>query len=225
MTNTGSRAKPRRLAVFDLDGTLSRADTFGPFVLGLLRRHPARVLRVPLLLLPVIGYVLRLMDRGGLKGAILHVLFAGLSRAEVGQFARQYAQTVVPDRLFPAALAALRKHLADQDHVVLLSASPDLYVPDIGAALGVDETICTQVRWNGEQLDGRLAGLNRRDQEKLRVLEGLKQQHPGLSAIAYGNSRADLPHMFRCEQAVYVNAAPALGRELGERGVQCVNWR
>ena len=211
--------------MFDLDGTLSRADTFGPFVIGLLRRHPARALRVPLLLIPLLRYALRLTDRGGLKGAVLHLLFADLERVALDQWATRYAQEVVPGRLFPDALAALRKHLADQDYVVLLSASPDLYVPHIGAALGVNETICTEVRWNADRLDGRLAGPNRRDEEKLRVLEGLRQRHPGLSAIAYGNSRADLPHMFRAEEAVYVNAASALRQELAGRGLRCVNWQ
>jgi phosphatidylglycerophosphatase C len=224
-TDTGNQPASRRLAVFDLDGTLSRADTFGPFVLGLLRRHPARALRLPLLLIPVMGFVLRLVDRGTLKGSVLRLLFGGLPRGAVNAWAAEYAALAVPAHLFPEALAALRNHLAQRDYVVLLSASPDLYVPRIGAALGVNETICTMVRWNGEHLDGRLAGPNRRDQEKLRVLEGLKQQHAGLSVIAYGNSGADLPHMFRCDEAVYVNAPPALARELAQRGLKCVNWR
>ena len=222
---TAGQAVPRRLAVFDLDGTLSRADTFGPFVLGLLRRHPLRALRLPLLIVPCIGYGLRLVSRGGLKGAVMHLLFGGLPREAVDAWAAQYASLVVPDRMFAEAVAALRNHLASGDQVVLLSASPDLYVPHIGAALGVNQTVCTEVRWKDQRLDGRLAGPNRRDQEKLRVLERLKQQHAGLSVIAYGNSGADLPHMFRCEQAVYVNPSPSLARELAQRGLTCVYWR
>src|SRR5690348_16776532 len=223
--STAGQAVARRLAVFDLDGTLSRADTFGPFVLGLLRRHPARALRLPLLVFPCLGLVARLVSRGGLKGAVMHLLFGGLSREAVNAWAALYASMVVPERLFAEALAALRNHLDSGDHVVLLSASPDLYVPHIGAMLGVSQTICSEVRWNGQRLDGRLAGPNRRDQEKLRVLEQLRQQHPDLSVIAYGNSDADLPHMFRCEQAVYVNPSPSLARELAQRGLRCVYWR
>lgn len=223
--NTAGQAAPRRLAVFDLDGTLSRADTFGPFVLGMLRRHPLRALRLPLLIFPSLGYALRLVSRGGLKGAVMHVLFGGLPREAVDAWAALYASLVVPDRLFAEALAALRNHIASGDHVVLLSASPDLYVPHIGGMLGVRETICSEVRWKGQRLDGRLAGPNRRDQEKLRVLEHLRQQHPHLSVIAYGNSKADLPHMFRCEQAVYVNPSAALAQELAQRGFTCVQWR
>jgi phosphatidylglycerophosphatase C len=216
---------PRRLAIFDLDGTLSRHDTYFPFVLGLLLRHPLRWPRIALLLIPALGYLLRRVDRGGLKGAILHCLFRNLARETIDAWARQYAAKVVPARLFAEAVAALRDHLAGGDHVVVLSASPDLFVPEIARLLGAHEVICTEVRWTGDRLDGRLAGPNRRDHEKARVLENLRVRMPELPVIAYGNSTADLIHMERCEQAVYVNASPALAARLTGQGMRCVQWR
>jgi phosphatidylglycerophosphatase C len=215
----------RRLAVFDLDGTLTRADSFGPFVLGLLRRHPSRQLRVPLLVVPAVGYMLRMIGRGELKAALLRLLFGNLSRTDLDDFAATYARQVLERHMFPEAVATLRAHLAAGDHVVLLSASPDLYVPRIGALLGAHETHCTRIRWNGDLLDGHLEGLNRRDEEKLRVLEQLRVAHPGLPVIAYGNSPPDLVHMRHCEQAVYVNAEPGLARQLTAEGMRCVHWR
>jgi phosphoserine phosphatase len=115
--------------------------------------------------------------------------------------------------------------VADGDHVVLLSASPDLYVPRIGALLGAHETHCTRIRWEGDRLDGRLEGVNRRDEEKLRVIGQLRAAHPGLPVIAYGNSTPDLVHMHHCEQAVYVNADQELARRLTAAGMRCVSWR
>lgn len=215
----------RRLAVFDLDGTLSRHDTFFPFVLGLLRQHPGRWPRVALLWIPAVGYFLRVLDRGALKGAILRCLFGGMPRSIVSAFARQYAARVVPAELFAEAVAAFRLHLTSGDHVVVLSASPDLYVPDIARELGAHEVICTEIRWNGDLLDGRLASPNRRDHEKARVLETLRLRMPDLPVIAYGNSRVDLIHMYRCEHGVYVNADAALTAELTGRGLRCVTWR
>jgi phosphatidylglycerophosphatase C len=215
----------RRLALFDLDGTLTRSDTFFPFVLGLLFRHPSRWPRVALLLIPASGYLLRRLDRGGLKGAILHCLFAGMPRAVINERARRYAAAVVPARLFAAALEVFREHLAAGDHVVVLSASPDLFVPEIARAIGAHEVICSEVRWNGDLLDGRLAGPNRRDHEKARVLQQLRARLPGLPVIAYGNSGADLIHMFECEQGVFVNPGAALAGKLAARGLRVVRWQ
>ncbi len=126
----------QRLAVFDLDGTLTRSDTFVAFTFGLLSRKPVRLLRAPMLLIPLLAFALRIQDRGAVKGAILHTLFSGLGRIEVHAWARQFAHTAVADRMFPEALAALRAHVSAGDYTVLMSASPDLYVPLIAQALG-----------------------------------------------------------------------------------------
>jgi phosphatidylglycerophosphatase C len=216
---------PRRLALFDLDGTLSRHDTFVPYVLLLLARRPGRWIRLPLLLLPLAGYLLRRLDRGELKGAVLRLLFAGLPRRVIDAWSERFADGSVPGRMFAEGLAAIRSHLASGDHVVLLSASPDLYVPLIARRLGAHEVHCTAIRWQGERLDGRLAGPNRRDHEKSRVLDALRAAHPGLPVIAYGNSGADLIHMRRCEEAVYINAAGNLAERLEADGIRCRRWR
>jgi phosphatidylglycerophosphatase C len=215
----------RRLVIFDLDGTLSRHDTYFPFVLGLLRRHPARWPRIALLALPAIAYLLGRLDRGGLKGAILYCLFHDLPRQSIDAWAAHYATLVVPARMFAEGVATFRAHLAAGDHVVLMSASPDLFVPGIARLLGADEVVCTPIRWNGDHLDGGLAGPNCRDHEKSRVLDALRVRMPGLPVIAYGNSPADLIHMQRCEQAVYVNASPVRAERLTRQGVRCVIWR
>ena len=214
-----------RLAVFDLDGTLTRRDTFLPFIGGLLARNPLRWVRVPLLLLPSLAYALRIIGRGELKGAVLRVLFAGLPRPIIHAWAQEFARGAIARRMFAEGLAAFRSHLAAGDHAVLMSASPDLYVPLIAAALGSKECICTPVRWNGERLDGRLAGPNCRGEEKARILERLRQQYPGWSVIGYGNSGADLAHLVRCDEAVYVNASRRLRSRLERLGLRLVEWQ
>lgn len=217
-------APARRLALFDLDGTLTRRDTFVPFVFGLLLRRPARWPRLPLLLAPLCAYLLKRLDRGGLKGAILHGLFAGLSHEAVASWSARFAAASMARRMHADGVRTLREHLTSGDHVVVLSASPDLYVPLLARQLGAHEAHCTAIRWNGPHLDGRLAGPNRRDEEKARVLEALRAAHPGLAVIAYGNSTADLAHMRRCEEAVYVNASRALQASLIAEGIRCVRW-
>jgi phosphatidylglycerophosphatase C len=212
----------RRLALFDLDGTLSRHDTFGPFVLGLLLRHPLRLVRVPLLLVPLATFLLR-RDRGALKGSVVHVLFAGLSRVSVNAWATVFAERAHSTLMFGDSVRALQAHIAAGDYTVVLSASPDLYVPAIADVLGVNEVICTELRWEGDVLDGRLLSANRRGQEKSSVLADLRARHPGLPVIAYGNSEPDLDHLRRCEEAVYVNATART--DTLPPTIRVVHWR
>jgi hypothetical protein len=71
------------LAVFDLDGTITRRDTFGPFLWGFLWRRPWRLPRV-LLALPGAARYLFNRDRGAFKGAVIHALLGGAQAWSAG---------------------------------------------------------------------------------------------------------------------------------------------
>ena len=96
-------------------------------------------------MLPVLlAYAVGLIDRGGLKSAFIRSRWAAAARKTLERWtatvrrpsarARRLSQTRWRD---PGSTRAMG------DHLVLLSASTDLYVPAIGAALGFDEVICT----------------------------------------------------------------------------------
>ncbi len=219
-----SQVSVRRLAIFDLDGTLTRRDTFVQFASGLLLRHPGRWWRLPLLLWPVLLFVLGSLDRGRLKGDVIKTLFRGLSRQQINRWSEQFSANVIERHLYSQARAAFAEHLAAGDEVVLLSASPDLYVPLIGASLGAHLTLCTPILWRQDLLDGRLAGPNHRGAVKTEVVRALKAARPGVPAIAYGNSVSDLDHLRHCEEAVYVNASAGLRKQHAQPYMKWVRW-
>ena len=71
--------------------------------------------------------------------------------------------------------------------------------------LGFEHTLCTELEWQADRLDGRLKTENRRGEEKLRCLTSIREQYRGLPIIAYGNSSSDLDHMRQTERALLVN--------------------
>jgi phosphatidylglycerophosphatase C len=209
-SSTGDAPRGGSLAVFDLDGTITRSDTFAPFVLACLRRHPWRLPRL-LLVLPVITRFLLTWDRGALKGGLLQVTLGGLTRGELQQNAAHFVQRLLRRGLYRQALQALESHRARGAWLVLMSASPDLYVPQVGAALGFDQVICTQVRWREDgRLDGRLASTNCRGLEKQRRLSLLIERMRPERVYGYGNSRSDLPHLQLAHEAYLVNRRGSL---------------
>jgi phosphatidylglycerophosphatase C len=141
----------------------------------------------------------------------------GDSRSAIDAWADTFVQSLNPKHVFrQAALTILEAHRRSGDRLVLLSASPDLYVPRIGQLLGFDLTICTEVEWRGEHLDGALKTPNRRGAEKLRCLQWLRSQCPGYSIYAYGNSASDLVHLGSVEWPMLVNGN-FLARRQGAR--------
>ena len=211
------------LAIFDLDGTITRHDTLWPFISGYLLRHPVRWWRLPLCLAPVLRYFTSGRDRGALKGAIIHVTLGGLPRAQLEPWAASFTQRLLRTGLYAEALTCIAAHRRAQAHLVLLSASPDLYVPKIAAALGFDECICTEVRWRADgRLDGALASANRRGAEKTRCVRLLLAERQPLLVHAYGNSRADLDHLQLVSAGTYVNGRPWEVQDLPS--VRAVRW-
>ena len=212
------------LAVFDLDGTITRRDTFGPFLWGFIWRRPWRLARIPLALPAAASFVIN-RNRGAMKGAVIHALLGGARRAALERWAERFVAGLLHQGLYGEALSAIALHRTRGDRLLLMSASTDLYVPLIGRALGFDEIICTRVRWKADdRLDGRLASANCRGEEKRRCLAAVMARDAPGSVSAYGDSGADLVHMQLAQQGYLINASPRLAERRGPQ-VQLVHWR
>jgi phosphatidylglycerophosphatase C len=164
-------------------------------------------------------------DRGAVKAAAIRAVLGGCTRPEIAAWTAEFVPPLLTAGMRPDALATLEAHRRRGDLLVLLSASPDLYVPEIGRTLGFAATVCTGVEWDREQLTGCLTTANRRGAEKARVLEALRREHPGLEVVAYGNATGDLEHLALADRAMLVNGS-ARARQAAERlQIECVTWR
>jgi phosphatidylglycerophosphatase C len=216
-------AKPW-IALFDLDGTLTWRDTLLPFMLGYLRRRPHRALglwRLP----TALARYWQDRDRGMLKSSVIRMLMRNEKRSVLDAWAQNFVADLKRKQRFrPVALAVVEAHRAAGDHLVLLSASPDLYVPQIGKMLSFERTLCTEIEWQGERLDGRLKTPNRRGEEKLHCLTWLRKEYPDSPVIAYGNSASDLDHMRQADRALLVNADSAARRLAAKWNIAVSYW-
>jgi phosphatidylglycerophosphatase C len=213
------------LALFDLDGTLTRHDTLLFYLGGFLARQPERLARLALALPTLARFALGSADEGELKSASIRAALGGGTRAELEDWTARFVERLLRRGLHADALQALRAHRDAGDVLVLLSASPDLYVPAIGRALGFHETLSTGIGWHGERLGGELTTPNRRGAEKARCLTALRERYPGLPIVAYGNAASDLEHLALADRALLVNGAPLVRRRAQRLRIACQRWR
>jgi phosphatidylglycerophosphatase C len=181
------------LAVFDLDGTLVRGDCFLPFMVSYAR---ARRKYRALLTLPLhVGmYAARLTRDHVAKERVMVAVLRGESRALVAEHATKFCESWVRPRLRETVVARLREHQAAGHRVVLLSASPDVYVEPIARMLGIEEVVCTRVRSADEVWDGRLDGGNCKGEGKVAALRTyLSMDYWPSKSYGYGDSKSDLP--------------------------------
>jgi len=213
------------VALFDLDGTLTHRDTLLPFLAGYVARHPKRLPRAGRILPALFGYAFGGRDRGLLKSRAIRAVMAGDARTLIDGWAERFVSDLKPRGAFRATgLAVLEAHRSAGDRLVLLSASPDLYVPLIGRLLGFERTVCTEIRWNGDRLDGALQTPNRHGAEKVRCLEQLRVDYAHAAVTAYGNSLSDIPHLALAERALLVNGNAAARRGAARAGIPTGEW-
>lgn len=222
----GGSGPVSQLVFFDLDETITRHDTLLPYALGFLLRHRLwRVLLLPKVIPSVLQFLARRADEGRVKEAFIKATLGGAHRATLQTWTARFVPRLIAKGTFAKALERIDEHRRRGDYLVLMSASIDIYVPAIGQALGFNETICTQVRWNGDVLDGALATPNRKGAEKARCFAQACAQHPGLATVAYGNSFTDLPHLQLANRGVLVNGSAKARREAQNLAVTCVQWQ
>jgi phosphatidylglycerophosphatase C len=172
-----------------------------------------------------LSYAFAGRNRGLLKSRAIRAVMGGDARALVEAWAERFVADLHPRGAFRAAgLAVLEAHRSAGDRLVLLSASPDLYVPMIGRLLRFERTVCTEVRWEGARLDGTLRSANRRGEEKVRCLEQLREDYAHAQVTAYGNSVSDIPHLERADRALLVNGNAAARRAAARGGIPTADW-
>ena len=182
---------PRRtVAAFDFDGTLTRRDTLLPFLVQLC--GPSRVAWALASEAPVLASVaLGRGDRDAGKARLLARVLAGRPIAAVQAVVDSYAADVTARRLRPDTVTRLRWHVRNGHDVVVVSASPELYVAPIVRRLGVTTVLATGLEVDAaDRLTGRLLGANVRGPEKERRLREHLGSEP-VTLYAYGDSTGD----------------------------------
>lgn len=198
------------VAAFDFDGTLSRRDTFLPFlqrVCGAQRLYRALARSGPSLSRMAVGRA----DRDAVKDALLVRLLAGHPADELAEQGIRYAEFLRgSDRLRPDTLARARDHLDRGHRLVVVSASPSVYLEPLARALGFEAALTTRLEVDdGGRITGRMVGGNCRGPEKVARLEAwLDGASPPV--YAYGNSSGDRELLARAHVGVMVRPRVAL---------------
>lgn len=191
-----------RVAVFDLDGTLTARDTLFPFL-----RHVAGRgfwLRLPLAL-PILALMaLRMLSRQRAKEIVLSIFLRGRTRDELRLRGESFARERLPAMLRPQAKARLAWHLSRGHRCVLATASPEIYAEAWARDAGLHEVVGTRLEFDPHgRATGRIDGENCRGAEKLRRLEAALGELSRLELFGYGDSAADRPFLERCSEAHY----------------------
>jgi len=179
------------LAFFDLDGTLTKFDTFIPYCLLSLLYRPQQIFALNSLLKEFINFFRGRIERQDLKEAFLVAFLEGARRNEIDRWNKIFLHFFMPWIIRKEVLEIVRQHQQDGDRVYMVSASPDIYLEPLSRLWKLDGVICTVLEWKDGYLTGRILGRNCQGEEKARRIRTLFDESELVGSIGYGNSDGD----------------------------------
>jgi HAD superfamily hydrolase (TIGR01490 family) len=203
------------VAAFDFDGTLTEGGSVFGFLSAVVGRGP--VLSAAAALSPRLTHAA--LAGGSAADRTKELLFervlAGVPAGVVDGVAVTFARQHLARHLRPTVRQRFDWHRGRGDRVVIVSASPEVYVREAAAQLGADGVIATRLAVDGgDALTGRYEGMNCRGEEKIRRLRLWIDQsgEPPKRVWAYGNSRGDLRMLHAADIGVDVGRLGRWGR-------------
>ena len=136
----------QRIALYDLDRTVTRAPTFTPFLVHMAASgNPLRLLGVPLWVLAMLGYKAKLYGRKPLKQFGLRLLVGrDLRNAHLQPRIDAFVARQLARHIQPGARAQIAGDRALGATLVLITAAPEIYAEAMAEALGFDACIATR---------------------------------------------------------------------------------
>jgi len=221
------------VAAFDLDGTLTSGGSVWQFLVYIAGR--ARVLLAGLVDLPKlsIAAVAGGSANDSAKEALYLRVLRGRDASDVSRRAAEFGLSHFRSRVRTEVRDRLEWHKAQGHRVVVVSASPEIYVGAVAAELEADAVIATRLEVGEDgRLTGHYEGKNCRGPEKERRLREWIAGETSASANgtrsepfvwAYGNSAGDLEMLREADVGVNVGRLGHLGKLRGFRSLTGVS--
>ena len=181
----------------DLDGTLTLRDSYHIFIfhnltLKLILKNSFALVKL------AFGYIFGITNKESVKRKSFEMFFTNYdTKKDIGNFVEK-----IPWNHKIKDIVDTKKR--DGYKVILVSASPDVYLPYICDFLGYDGFLATKTIRDKDKLTGLFDGLVCNYEEKTdRIKEYLGENKPS-HTISYGNSIGDYPMLKFCDESYFV---------------------
>jgi len=194
----------KRVIIYDLDRTLTRRDTYLPFLFACLRAFGPRDWSICFFPYYALLYLMGRISNGRFKQLLLTGGLAGISLEQLKPVVHMFVSNVLVKRMNVDVVNVLQRHLKKNHRVILATASLDLYVLEMARRLGIEEVVCSRAEVERGSITGRLVGNNCHGNEKLQRLEQIVSREELNNAKFYTDHHSDFPVLSKVRHGILV---------------------
>lgn len=159
-----------KLAIFDVDFTLTKKETLMQFYKYMVKRDFKNIIYLPRAIYSGLMFKLKLYDEKKTKETFLKFL-KGFTIEEVDNLSNDFYKEVIVNILYSDGINMIKKYKDEGYTVVLISASPEFYISKFKNIEEVDLTFGTKFKFKDNRFISKMDGENCKGEEKVNVLK------------------------------------------------------
>jgi HAD superfamily hydrolase (TIGR01490 family) len=211
-----------KLAIFDVDYTLTKKETLVEFYKFMLKKDPKLVRFIPRSLVAAFFYVFKIFEAGKAKEYFL-AFVDGIEEKKMEKIVKEFYEKTLSKIFYKDAIDTMKKLKSQGYKVYLISASAEFYLKELYNIKEVDKVIGTKFKIENGVIKTEIEGANCKGDEKVkRLMEVLKEENIEVdfkNSYMFSDSLADLP-LFNLVGHPYL-----INYKKGHDSIEVLNWK
>jgi HAD superfamily hydrolase (TIGR01490 family) len=211
-----------KLAIFDVDFTLTKKETLIEFYKFMIMKKPGLIRHLPRTLKAAFFYLFKKLE---LKKAKEHFLAftEGIHEKEMNELVKEFYKTRLSKMLYKDAIEKIRELKGEGCKVYLISASAEFYLKELYNIPEVDMVIGTRLKVQDGIHKCEIINENCKGEEKVkRLMEVLKEENLKVDfkeSYMFSDSLSDLP-LFNLVGHPYL-----INYKKGHDSIEVLKWK
>lgn len=211
-----------KLAIFDVDFTLTKKETLLQFYKFMIKKNPKFLIYIPRAIYSGVFYAFGLHDEKRTKEIFIRFI-RGIKENKMEELVEEFYETNLSKILYKDAISTIKKLKNQGCKIVLISASPEFYLKSFYNIKEVDKVIGSKIFCKDGSYENEMDGENCKGQEKVKRLEEyLKEEKIEVdfkNSYMYSDSLSDLP-LFNLVGNPYL-----INYKKGHDSIQILSWK
>lgn len=211
-----------KLAIFDVDYTITSRETLRQLYYFSIKKYPKNIIYGPRAVLSGIMFLLGVFDEKRTKEMFLKFVH-GIEKEKMEKLVKEFYEEKLSKILYKDAVDMMKKLKGQGYRIYLISASPEFYLKELYAIEEVDRILGTRFKITENTHTRFMEGNNCKGQEKVtRLMEAIEEEGIEVDfkeSYMFSDSLSDLPLLNLVGKPYLINYKKHYGN------IEVLKWR